>query len=139
MGGLKTLLLVLTCAASTFATTSAAQRLPWSPSERVQLFATCAGRYAALAEHQRFFDGAASERAMDMQHLFQDLIDATMPEAVDWGMPGRQALNWHVTAKMATASLLNSANFGTNERRREIDFAAAEAYLAECKGLVLGA
>jgi len=132
MGGLKTLALVFTL----LAPAAAAQGLPWSPSERVQVFATCAGRYAALAEHQRFFDGAASERAMQMQEIFEDLIEATMPEAVDWGMPGRQALDWHIAAKMATASLLNSANFGTNERRREIDGAAADTYLQECRGLV---
>lgn len=132
MGGLRTLLLILAGAASTAGATT----LPWSPSERVQLFATCAGRYAALAEHQRFFDGAASDRATDMQEIFQELIEATLPEAVDWGMPGRQALDWHITAKMATASLLNSAEFGTNQRRREIDGAAAQSYLLECQGFV---
>ncbi|WP_147124478.1 hypothetical protein [Shimia ponticola] len=134
MGGLRIILFLL-LGSSTMAQ---AQGVPWSPSERVQLFATCAGRYSALAEHQRFFDGSASERAEAMQEIFEELIDATLPAAMDWGMPGRQALDWRITAKMATASLLNSANFGTNTRRREIDGAAAEAYLDECQRLVLG-
>lgn len=115
-----------------------ASSFPSSPSERVQVFATCAGRYSALAEHQRFFDGAASERAQETQRVFEELLEATLPAAIDWGMPGRQALTWRVSAKVATSQLLHSSTFSPDDRHKAIAQEAAQGHLKECEGLVFG-
>ncbi|MEL6701000.1 MAG: hypothetical protein AAFO58_04885, partial [Pseudomonadota bacterium] len=116
---------------STGAASAGTDMFPRSPSERVQVFAMCAGRYSALEEHQRFFDGAASEQAGSIRAEFESLIDAAMPDAVDWGMPQRMALDWRVTAKAAQAQLLHSGTFATNSRRQQVDRQASESFFAE--------
>ena len=116
----------------------AAQALPQSPSERAQLFATCAGRFSALAEHQRLFDGAASEVADAERETFEMLLDAVMPDARDWGMPGELALQWRLTAKMAQAELLHRSVFQTDAYVKTQSRRAADRLFDECRSRVLG-
>ena len=124
---------LILCAASA----AGADVLPRSPSERIQVFATCWGRYAALADHERVTDGSASDQSVMLQHAFKDLVEATLPAAVDWGMPKRQAHSWQFEARQSTARLLQSGTT-SDAVRRDIDSSAARAYLAECQGLILG-
>lgn len=128
---MKTFLLCLVIAAQ------GASAAPQSPSERVQLFATCAGRFSALAEHQRLVDGPASEEADARRRAFDDLLSAVMPDALDWGMPGEMALNWRLTAKHAQAQLLSKSAFQSDARVAEISRQAADAFLRECDRWVL--
>ena len=121
----------------TFAQLAPAAAMPFSPSQRIELFATCAGLYSALADHQRLFDGEASEETMQIAQGFTTLIDAVMPDAKDYGMPGKQALAWQVQAKMNQVVLLNEATLHTDERRSERARLAAEANLMRCEGLIL--
>jgi hypothetical protein len=110
---------------------------PQSPSERVQLFATCAGRYSALAEYQRLMDGPASEVADAQRARFDDLLDAVMPDALEWGMPGDMAMNWRITAKMAQAQLLSRGTFQTDRDIAAHAKRAAQAFLQECNAIIL--
>lgn len=113
--------------------------MPASPTERLQLFATCAGRLSALEEHQRLFDGPASERTAARKRAFDDIIAAMIPAAVDYGMPRMQALAWQVDAKMAHAVLMQQATFGTDDIRRRNAAQTVEIRLSDCDGLLLGA
>ncbi|MEM8979282.1 MAG: hypothetical protein AAGD04_07350 [Pseudomonadota bacterium] len=135
MSSFKTILAALLCFVMS---AQAIFALPQSPSERVQVFATCAGRYSALAEHQRFFDGEASERAEAKKEDFERLIEAILPVALDWGTPGAQIISWRITAKFAQAELLHRGSFHSDafmaKRSKEI----AIKFLADCDGLALG-
>ena len=136
MGSLKT---ILVCVLAPVLLASGAVALPFSPSERVKVFAQCAGRLSALEEHQRLFDGAASERTAQRKRLFDEVIGALIDDAVADGMPRRQALHWQVDAKMAQHVLLQQAYFGTDTRRATLAQQAANTYLNSCDGLLLGA
>lgn len=119
--------------------TAPAVSLPHSPSARVQLFATCAGRLSALEEHQRMFDGPASEQTAQHKAMFDEIISALMPDARAYGLPGRQALAWQIEAKMAHAVLMQRATFSTDPRAKERAQIASQARLSQCQGLLLGA
>ena len=113
--------------------------LPFSPTERLQLFAQCAGRYSALATHEAFFDGQASEAAEERAKTFQTLVDAVMPDAISYGMPARQALSWQVDEKMVHLALMQRATFEADPRRVEPARIRVDASIAQCEQLLLGA
>lgn len=136
MGVLKT---IFGAALALISANTAVQALPHSPSARVQVFATCAGRLSALEEHQRMFDGPASEVTAKHKATFDDVIAALLPDAHKQGMPRRQALIWQVEAKMSQAVLMQQATFGTDARRVQAAKQAAQARIDECSGLLLGA
>lgn len=117
---------------------NSATALPFSPSQRAELFANCAGRLAALEEHQRMFDGSASERTRQIVNRFEALLEAVMPDAIDYGMPGRQVWSWRVNAKQAQSLLLSRATFSQDHRLLQRSKQASERYIAECESLVLG-
>lgn len=113
--------------------------MSYSPSERLRIFATCAGRLSALEEHQRLFDGPASEITARQKARFDEIIAALLPHAVDHGMPGRQALAWQIEAKMAQAVLLQRAAFHRDSLLASRARSAARTRLSACDGLLLGA
>ena len=112
--------------------------LPYSPSQRAELFANCAGRLSALEEHQRMFDGPASEVTRSAVRRFEALLEAVMPDAIAYGMPGRQVWSWRVNAKHAQSLLLNKATFSQDGRLLERAQMASDQYISECENLVLG-
>ncbi len=115
MGGMKTLgatLIGLALAAPA----AGADGLPRSPSQRVELFETCAGRLSAQIEHLWLFDGAAADRVAARRDEFDQLIEAVLPDALDWGMPQTLAMDWRIRAKAAQAGLLSTAAFDLDPR-----------------------
>lgn len=131
-------LIVTSLALLTTSLTTASLALPFSPSERAQLFANCAGRLAALEEHQRMFDGQASEKTQVVMSQFEALIDAIRPDAIAYGMPGRQIWSWRINAKHAQSALLQRATFSPDARMVERAQTASDQYIAECEQLVIG-
>ena len=113
-----------------------APALPFAPVEQVRLFAICAGRYSALAEHQALFDGGASEAAGARRDLFVELLEAVLPDAP--ALRGETALAWRVAAKHAQAVLLRRASFLDDRAAAERSRQAAEYHFAECRASVLG-
>lgn len=84
------------------------------------------------------FDGPASERTRRVVNQFEALLAAVMPDAIDYGMPGRQVWSWRVNAKQAQSLLLNRATFSQDDRLLERSKQASERYISECESLVLG-
>lgn len=111
---------------------------PVSPAQRLEVFATCAGRFSATMEHQWLVDPEASEATAAQRAGFDDLVAAVTPDARAWGVPEAMAMHWRVAAKAAQRELLMLASFGTDPRgaARARDLAAAR--LAECDGLLVG-
>ena len=102
MGRIKTI-----SAVSVILWAGAAWAVPQSLSQRVQLFATCAGRYSALLEFQLMFDGHVTDEARSAKEQFEELLEAVLPIAVDDGLSGHAALDWRLTAKHAQSTLLH--------------------------------
>jgi hypothetical protein len=134
MGALRTLGAAL---AACVATQSAA--LPVSSHERARVFADCAGWLLAVEEHQRIFDGPASEATARQRAAFLDLLDAVLPHAEAQGLPPGMAMSWRVTARAEQSALLTRAAFAPDPLARGPALAAAEARVAVCEGLLPGA
>ena len=134
MGALKTFLV-----ATLAVTATSAAALPHSPAERARTFADCAGRLAALEEHQRLFDGPASERTAGLRATFLDLLDAVTPDAVAYGLPPEDTLNRRVAARADHRGLLSRASFATDPLARAPAAEAASRHIAACTRLIPGA
>lgn len=117
---------------------TSAAAFPVSPAERAQAFATCAGRYSALVEHQRLFDGVLSEQTVERRNTFVLLLESVLPHALEYGLPDTQAMAWRVEAKAQHQRLLSNAVFGIVPERARPARAAAEDHLARCDALLLG-
>lgn len=135
--GLKTL-----CAAALLLVQApeAAQSRDWiprSPSARLELFETCAGRLSALIAHQWLIDPAASDATAALRDEFDALIEAVLPDALAWGVPRHMAMHWRVSAKAAQADLLAAAAFSLDPVRAARARRAADARLGDCHGLLV--
>ena len=117
---------------------SSAQHWPISPSERVQVFATCAGRLSALVEHQRTIGGSVSDQTEAQRGGFEALLTAVIPDALEYGLPDTQALDWRLHAKLAQSRLLMRADFYRDATIKAKARAAADAFLRECDQFLLG-
>jgi len=135
MSGLKT---IITAGLSSLILSSSVVAMPGSATERVQIFAACAGRLSALEESERLFDGPQSEKTAEHRSMFDMMIEATLPDAKSEGMNGRTALHWQVDAKMAQAQLLQLAVFGTDAERKAQAQAHSDHHIAICRQLLLG-
>jgi len=113
--------------------------LPISPSERAKVFAVCAGHYSALVEHQRLFDGQASEASTERRDVFAMMLDAVWPDAVAYGVPEPAAMAWRVEAKAVQAALLSASVFNMVPERARPAKRVAQANIARCDALLLGA
>ncbi|MGR3803645.1 hypothetical protein [Marinibacterium profundimaris] len=113
-----------------------AAALPHAPVDQVRLFAQCAGRYSALAEHEALFDGAASERAQARRDLYVELMEAVLPDAA--ALSGGTALAWRIAAKHAQSVLLRRATFLEDPAAAARSRRAAEYHFAECRASILG-
>ena len=133
MGVLRTFLAAL----GAFLATHAAA-LPNSAHERARIFADCAGWLLALEEHQRLFDGPASEVTAVRRAAFLDLLDAVLPVAEEQGLPAGAALSWRVTARAGQASLLTRATFADDLHAQSPAEAAATARIETCLRLLPG-
>ncbi len=111
--------------------------LPETPEGQVRFFAICAGRFSALAEHQRMFDGPASEHSDARRAEFETLIAAVQPDAHGRGVRGETILSWRIAAKSAQAQLLSQAAFQQGSARAEYARRTSVRLLDECRGGLL--
>ena len=125
MGALRTLIATLALSATQ------AAAFPDDPHDQTQIFAGCAGRYSAVVEHARLFDGVESEEAEARRDLFLTLLEAVLPE------PDLPTLSWRIDAKAAHAALLATSVFGTYPERAARARDLAQSYIKTCDALVL--
>jgi len=136
MGGLRTGFLVLILGAT--AANANGRFLQVSPAARVEMLQTCAGRLSAQVEFLWLFGGEAADEATRVRKAFDDMLDATMAEALAWGMPEPMAMHWRLVAKAAQADLLSTAAFSLDKPRAERARRLAAERLAECDGIPVG-
>ena len=96
------------------------------------VFAGCVGRFSAEMEHAWLMGDGSADTYEGHRSAFISLMEATMPEG-----SGSRVLHQRLDHKMAHASLLTLATFGTDARRARAASLAAKSYRLECEQLLL--
>lgn len=93
---------LITSMSSTFASSLS------SPLEQAQAFATCAGRFAAMATRQGATQDPAHETTRRIKGDFEMLLEATLPHPDDTtDVDPRRALHWRVAGWTEIAHLMH--------------------------------
>jgi hypothetical protein len=112
--------------------------VPSSPSARLQIFETCAGRLSAEIAHRWLVDPASADPIAEMRDEFDAVIEAVLPDALAWGLPPALPMHWRVSAKAMQGSLLATATFSLDPAQAARARHIATAHLAACNGIVIG-
>lgn len=118
-------------------TTHAASALPGSPSQRAELFATCAGRLAAMATRQRADRHPDLEQTERFSADFDMMLEAVMPAALDHGMPPQQVVTWRSGGWVEVAHLLADRHYSGDQSRIERATQRLSEQLSHCRDLIL--
>lgn len=107
-----------------------AAALPSAAHERAEAFATCAGRYSAMAAHARARQDGSAAGHSRMQETFGLLLDATLPHAA--GLPPKQEKRWAASGWRDIAFALAAAGRSEQGARDRLD-----RHLDRCAALIL--
>ena len=118
-------------------TAPAAQALPARSFERAELFASCAGRLAALAAHQHGYGEAGAERTQALVETFEMMLDATLPDAYADGVPEGQSDKWRNWGWRETAMLLAASHSSYDTLSADDASDALAERIAACTSVVL--
>lgn len=114
-----------------------AAALPARSFERAEIFATCSGRLAALATRQRALNEAGADDNARLARAFETLVEATMPDAVDDGVPPGHDLIWRGRGWGEVAGLLADVDYSFDAGRAERALVAVEARIEACRDVLL--
>ena len=114
-----------------------AAAMPGESAERVEIFATCSGRMAALATRQRALNEPDANGTAEMQALFDMLVEATLPDALAEGIPARAHENWRNDGWSEMATLLADVDYSIDMRRVNRARITLQTRLETCRALVL--
>jgi len=106
--------------------------LPQSPSQRVQLFASCLGTLHAVADQSAH----RSDKTQTLIAHFEALLDATLPDALAYGMPESMMWQWRVAAQQGHGLMLIQAHYGADTYAAAQAKHATAASLAACQKVV---
>ena len=109
---------------------------PFTPLDQARAFADCAGRLAALTEHQWMFDGPASEGTARRRDQFVALLEAIAPDLAP--QDTAQIMEWRVAAKAAQRAVLDLSAFAPDSRQRARTTAAATRVIGTCDRMIVG-
>ena len=116
---------------------ASAPPFPISAHARAEVFATCAGRLAALATNQASLGNPDHERTSQARDLFDIMLEATIPAALDDGVPDNVPGLWRSAGWAEIASLLNDMHYSLDNGRSNRAKTAIEARITDCERLVL--
>lgn len=125
-------------AACVILTASATLALPGTPWKRAEVFATCSGRLAALAVRQQAARDPGWTETLEQRDMFDMLLEATLPAALENGVPGDEHLRWRSAGWSETAVLLADMEYSFDSRRAARAEAALDHRIADCRSLLLG-
>ncbi|MGV6849570.1 MAG: hypothetical protein ACWA5A_14445 [Marinibacterium sp.] len=115
----------------------AASALPAFSFQRAELFATCSGRLAALATHQRSRGDVNAQESQRLREEFDLLLQAVMPEAVDQGVPSGQAQRWRSQGWSEIAGYLADMHYSFDLNVSELAQETAQDRIGQCRDLLL--
>jgi hypothetical protein len=111
------------------------QTISMVPEERLKLFATCAGRFEALAGHYSATDNPDLPRTINMLGQFDDLVSAVSPHTQK--NDDTQAQDLRRSAQQKMTSLILSIRLGVTQQS---EFEANKVFTNElqiCASLLL--
>jgi hypothetical protein len=118
-------------------TAQAAPPIPDRSAERVEIFATCSGRLAALATRQRAHGESGAEENERLRDTFESLVEATLPDALVEGIGERQPDRWRIGGWTEMAMMLADMDHGKDERRVNRARIGLETRIGACRSLLL--
>ncbi|GGG77013.1 hypothetical protein GCM10011415_27320 [Salipiger pallidus] len=107
-------------------------------TERMRLFATCAGRVAARIEHDWLLARGSDPVRTRLRRDLDALIEALLPITLAQGLDGARALHLRLSAKVAQAVLLQQADLGPDNTHAERARRLAHGQLSTCQALLPG-
>ncbi|MAY87401.1 MAG: hypothetical protein CML02_11870 [Pseudooceanicola sp.] len=116
---------------------TAANAVPSRSQERVEVFATCSGRLAALATRQRAWDDPDAAENERLRDLFDLMVDTILPDALRDGTAETQPRQWRTNGWSEMAVLLAEADYALDQRRVDRAHRLLEQRLRICRALVL--
>jgi len=118
------------------ASSTAAFALPSTPSEQAEAFAICAGRYEAIATHQKAFQLPNADQSAEIHDNFQLLLDATLPAALETGIPEQLPVQWHSGGWGEISTLLAAKVYSFDPQQAIRAQQRVEQHLQDCRGLI---
>jgi hypothetical protein len=109
--------------------------LPQDPNERAYAFATCLGRYMAVADYAEFY-GQDREEARARRDLFAMLLDTVTADAQQSGMGWREIVQYRIGAKQAQSRLTRLARFEMDDTRATTAANMARRAVRMCDALI---
>jgi len=104
---------------------------------QTEAFATCAGRFSAVAARQLAQHDPASQEAMRLEHDFDALVEAILPFAVEDGIDPRRARHWRIAGWTEMAHLMRLRHSKKDRSHADRAGRAIERRLATCTRMIL--
>ncbi|MEM1432315.1 MAG: hypothetical protein AAGG09_22890 [Pseudomonadota bacterium] len=115
-----------------------AAAIPASPAERAELFARCAGSFAAEAEHLRLMGGAALPQVEATEDMFGLLLESVVTDEMRTGDAALALRAARAEARLIQRRLLTAATFAVKADHRTPARHAADRRRSTCEKLLLG-
>ncbi len=117
--------------------TTAAPAMPTSPSQRAQVFAVCAGRMDALATHKTAMRDAEAGRLRAQADDFDLLLDASLPDALNYGVPPELPRQWRAQGWIEIAGHLADSAYSFDPGLAERSEQWMDRKVADCQDMLL--
>lgn len=129
--------LSLAAAAFLITSTLAAPTSAMTPVEQAEAFATCAGRFSAVATRQSAKHDPGHEVSRQVEHDFVFLLEATLPHAEEAGIDRRTARNWRASGWSEIAHLMRLQQRHDDPTRAQRAARDMDRRLSSCLQLIL--
>lgn len=116
----------------------AAPQTPGTPWKRAEVFAVCSGRLAAMATRQHADRDPAWSETRAQREMFDLLLEATLPVAMEHGVPRDEPVRWRSAGWGEMAVLLSDMIHAGDAGRTARAETALKQRIADCTGLLLG-
>ncbi|QFT80521.1 hypothetical protein FIU89_07850 [Roseovarius sp. THAF27] len=128
-----------TLAAAAFLITStlAAPSNALSLAEQAEAFATCAGRYSAMATRQSATHNPDSDATRALQSSFESLLEAMLPHAAEAGIDPRRARSWQASGWSEMAQLMRLQQRSADATHADRASRDMHRRLSTCRQLIL--
>jgi len=116
---------------------SAAFALPSTPWKQAEAFATCAGRFGALAARQNAIRDPEFENTLQARDDFRMLLEAVLPAAQQHGVSEKDSILWQSSGWADIAYLLADEQYSFDAARAERARSAARQRIDACQRMLL--
>jgi len=103
------------------------------------MFATCAGRLAAMASHEYRKSPEQFHDTLNQIALFNELLEATLPLAEDNGLDRIEVEGWRYQARNDIAVAIDNAFFSYDSQIAEFAKQKVQREVDSCRALIGGA